>query len=377
MSGAHKRIQFPTRKAAELHLATTAVKVNRGEYVAPAKIPTFGAVAQEWMRGKEGRHPATLSSWRVHLAHLAPLDALRLDRIDVAEIEKLRDALGAKGLGHKTVGTVMTTAGAVFKMAIRRGYTTANPAQLAERPRRPVREVKDGGEAETGALRADEVLNAAEIARLLEHATPGLWKTYLATAASTGMRSEELGAIAWSDIELDAGRLFIRRSLSWAPDAGRAKLGRGKDVSQEPIKPRFYPTKTKSGERTLQLPAELVAMLRVWKMQCPPSAHDLVFCGPDGTPLRRSTILRSGIYQACRRAGLRQCGVKVLRHSFASGLLAMGAPITQVQHLLGHSNPGVTLRVYSHWISSADSGIPARFASSFLGALPVRVKPAA
>jgi len=114
-------------------------------------------------------------------------------------------------------------------------------------------------------------------------------------------------------------------------------------------------------------------MLRTWKLACPPSAHDLVFCGPGGEPLRRSTILRSGIYQACRRAGLRQCGVKTLRHSYASGLLAMGAPITQVQHLLGHSNPGVTLRVYSHWIASEDTGIPARFAASFLGALPARV----
>jgi len=92
-----------------------------------------------------------------------------------------------------------------------------------------------------------------------------------------------------------------------------------------------------------------------------------VFCRADGEPLRRSHVLAMGLFPACRRAGLRRSNIKTFRHSFASGLLAMGAPITQVQHLLGHSNPGVTLRTYSHWLPSEDTGVAARFAAAFLG----------
>jgi integrase len=59
-----------------------------------------------------------------------------------------------------------------------------------------------------------------------------------------------------------------------------------------------------------------------------------------------------------------------LRHSYASGLIAAGAPITEVQHRLGHSNPAVTLRVYSHWFKDADTGAGDRFAQGFLGSSP-------
>ena len=250
----------------------------------------------------------------------------------------------------------MTTCAAVFKLAMRRNYVTRNPAAEAQRPGKPVIEVKDAGE-ETGSLRPDEVLDASEIKKLLDHATPGLWRTMFATAAATGMRSEELGGLQWPDVELDAARLFVKRSLSWTRDHGEV----GK------VKPRFYPPKTKAGYRELPLQPELVAMLRTWKLQCPPGQHDLVFCGVGGLPLRRSHVLRAGLYPACRRAGLRRANIKTLRHSHASGLLAMGAPITMVAHRLGHSNPSITLRVYSHWIPRADDGVADRFAAAFLG----------
>jgi integrase len=371
MSGARRRVEFPTRKAAERHLAEIAVKVSRREYVAPASIPTFGAAAADWLAEKAGSHPATLSGHRGTLKHLEPINQLRLDRIDVATIERLRNALlsAERPLGPKRVRDILMIATAIFKMAMRRGYVTTNPAALAQRPRNPVAEVRDAGEVETGALRADEVLSADEIRRLLAHAEPGLWHTMFATAAATGMRSEELGALQWPDVELDNSRLFVRRSLSWTADAGQVGI----------VKPRFFQPKTKSGYRTIPLPAELITMLKTWRLACPPSPHDLVFCRADGEPLRRSYVLAAGLFPACRRAGLRRSNIKTFRHSFASGLLAMGAPITQVQHLLGHSNPGVTLRVYSHWLPSEDNGAAMRFAAGFLGGLApgARVKPAA
>jgi len=132
------------------------------------------------------------------------------------------------------------------------------------------------------------------------------------------------------------------------------------------VRPKFYEPKTRSGYRTLPLPAALVAMLKVWKLQSPQSEHDLVFCRLDGQPLHRSNVLRQGLYPALRRAELRSVNVKTLRHSYASGLIAAGAPITEVQHRLGHSNPAVTLRVYSHWFKDADTGAVDRFAQGFL-----------
>jgi integrase len=108
-------------------------------------------------------------------------------------------------------------------------------------------------------------------------------------------------------------------------------------------------------------------MLKNWKLQCPPSEHDLVFCRLDGQPLHRSRVLDQGLRPALQRAKLRGVNIKTLRHSYASGMIAAGAPITEVQHRLGHSNPAVTLKVYSHWFKDTDTGAADRFASGFLG----------
>ncbi len=104
-------------------------------------------------------------------------------------------------------------------------------------------------------LRPEEVLDPNEIRKVLEKAQPGYYRTLFLTAYLTGMRSGELFALRWSDIELkgiDAetgressrGRIFVRRSLSWA----RVEKDDG------PVRPRFFPPKTKAGVRTLPIP---------------------------------------------------------------------------------------------------------------------------
>jgi len=170
------------------------------------------------------------------------------------------------------------------------------------------------------------------------------------------MRPEEVYALKWTDISLDGARISVRRSLSWS--RGLEEQGR--------VRPKFYEPKTRSGYRTLPIPSALAAMLKVWKLRSSQSEHDLVFCRLDGQPLQRSNVLRQGLCPALRRAGLANANVKTLRHSYASGLIANGAPITEVQHRLGHSNPAVTLKVYSHWFKDADTGAVDRFAEGFL-----------
>lgn len=126
----------------------------------------------------------------------------------------------------------------------------------------------------------------------------------------------------------------------------------------------FYPPKTKSGLRTIPMPVELVHELKRWKLACPRSEHDLVFCYPDGKPLHRSTVLRQILRPACRRAGLREVDMKSLRHSFASALIAGGASVTEVQGLMGHSDPTVTLRVYSHFLKGVETDSIDRLAAA-------------
>lgn len=60
-------------------------------------------------------------------------------------------------------------------------------------------------------------------------------------------------ALRWTELELPkgvAGKMMIRRSLSWARLKG------------EEVRARYYPPKTKAGRRTISIPALLIADLK-------------------------------------------------------------------------------------------------------------------
>ena len=48
--------------------------------------------------------------------------------------------------------------------------------------------------------------------------------------------------------------------------------------------------------------------------------------------------------------GAGRTGFHVLRHTAASAWLAAGLTVVQVAALLGHADPGITLKVYAHYL---------------------------
>jgi len=75
------------------------------------------------------------------------------------------------------------------------------------------------------------------------------------------------------------------------------------------------------------------------------------FPNDDGHPMDESRV-RKVFKQALKRAQLPEFRLYDLRHTYASLLLAAGAPITYVSAQLGHANPTTTLRYYARWIPS-------------------------
>jgi integrase len=221
---------------------------------------------------------------------------------------------------------------AIFNEAVRLGKVKHNPATAAQRL--GVGSV-EATESENTEVRPEEVYNAEELNRLIQHAEAGFFKTLIFTVALTGIRHGEALALQWGDIDLTAGKITVRRT--W-PDKWR---------EDEPI---FYVPKSKNGVREIPIPGELAQALKRWKLSCAISKWDLVFPKKDGAPHDRKTILRSGLYPAIRRAEVKKLDMHALRHTFASLLLSQGTPITEVSSYLGHADPQITLRVYSQWI---------------------------
>jgi integrase len=273
--------------------------------------------------------------------------------------EKLRNVLREK-LAPQTINKVLGTLTSIYDHGARHGVIDRNPAKLAERLRVGTAEIVPGEDTKASAagrgIDPDEVPSPEEVKRLLVASTPGLFKTFLLAAALTGARSGELLALTWEDVDFDAAEIHIRRGVTWA---------RTREDKEKGIKgPRYFAPKNNTSRRSVEMPAELGAALKRWKLQCPPSRDALVFPKADGFPMHRKVLSDVGLLPALKRAELRHFGVHALRHFFASELIRRGYPPTEVAARLGHSSPMVTMTVYARWYRGATSDAVSRLAKT-------------
>jgi integrase len=337
---------FETQDEAQAWLDGLRKARREGTYIPRKSIPLFGEMTAQFVASKQiGYAVNTIAHYRSLCGHLAGLADYRLSAINVETVERFRDRLRDEGkLNLDTINRVLSTGGAVLKLAIRRGYATTNPFVLAERLRIGSSKLVDGKESKRDEVREGDYLELPEIRRLLDAARPGFDHTLIMSAAFTGARIDELLALRWGDVELDSRKVYVRRSLSWTAAAENA-----------PARPVFYGPKTRAGDRIIPIPPELASALRRWRLACPRSELDLVFPSQRGLPVRRSVVLRSALYSGLRRARLRQVGFHSLRHSYATSLITAGVPVNQVSAYLGHANSAVTLKIYVHYFRNTDA----------------------
>jgi integrase len=148
----------------------------------------------------------------------------------------------------------------------------------------------------------------------------------------TGLRTEELRALRWSGIDLDAGIVAVYRSVR---------------ITGDP--------KTRKSRRVLGLPQLTVQSLREHhKLQAADRLkagalwqdHGLVFASSTGTPLDRHNVLRE-FKRITAAAGLGSDWVpRELRHTFVSLLSSDGMPIEDIADLVGHKGTMTTETVY-------------------------------
>jgi integrase len=203
MTGARRRVRFKTRKQAERFLTETAHRAAQGEYVEPAKVPTFAEIAEDWFQSKIDRRPSHVSDLRTRLdKHILPrFGTHKLGRISVATVERFRNGLRDHGYAHRTINAILRIMSAVFRLGIKRGQCTKNPLDSVERAVQTAQELKVGesvDDAGNDAADSDSVLSPPEIQLLLASARPGFERTLFETAYLTGAREGELLALLWA-----------------------------------------------------------------------------------------------------------------------------------------------------------------------------------
>lgn len=158
---------------------------------------------------------------------------------------------------------------------------------------------------------------------------------YIYTALLSGARIGEILALMISDIDFKAHTIKIQRTKK-------------KSFAGKPRDNLFGPTKTKSSNRTIQMPDRWFVALEQYQKVNPLSSNVYIF-GP--------TLLDTNTYAWHLPRVLKAAGVKTkisphgLRHSHASHLISNGVSIEYVSERLGHKNIAITQQTYVHFLN--------------------------
>lgn len=227
----------------------------------------------------------------------------RLDEIGASDIRAYTATLAARGVQVRGPLTLVRT---VLRVAVEYGEFERFP----DLPRLP-REGRKLPDAPT----------SEEVKAMLAHAN-GWLQLAIALAAFAGLRMGEVRALEARDVDLERGRLLVRRALS----------------ADEVLSP-------KSGhERVVPLVPELRVLLAEATRERAPQAR-LVVNRKGRTPSRQHVLNRLKKLQ--ERHGLPERSFHSLRHAFCSALIRRGASVEAVRLLAGHSDLKVTQR-YVH-----------------------------
>ena len=351
---------FETEEAAKAARDEARVRSRRGEYVNRSTLTVADYLA-EWVDAHAPAvKPKTLAGYRHDIDHyIVPrIGRMRLQALRPAVISKLYRDLAEHG-GHDggplsawTVSHIHRTLRKALADAVHVEQLLAtNPAERSKRPR-------DCGQEPTRVWTAgqlDAFLTAAQSHRL--HA-------FYRLAAYTGARRGELLYLRWQAVDLDAAEVTFGGSTAVIQGQrieGTTKGGRSRVVSID------SETVAVLREHQRHQGEERLAAGSAWNVN-----GGLVFTSRWGEPLYPDTVtaLMSKLIREHNKSvsapgeALPHARLHDLRHLHATTLLLAGVPVHVVAARLGHADPAVTLRVYSHVLREHALGIGDVFAQA-------------
>jgi integrase len=288
---------------------------------APSTRYRLGDWLAAWVERRQGQlRPNTAKFEQQAIDRLAPLADIWLDALTPARIQAWVDA-EALIYAPKTMQTRLAVLRAALTLAVDLELLPRNPAARVRTPRVPHTE--------------RPILTIDQSRALLALVDGTVYAPVFGVALTLGLRLGELLGLRWSDIDIDAGRLSVRRQSLRRP--GHTDLD--------------APLKTPAARRTVPLPAPVVALLRRHRDRqrlALGRSQDLVCTSARGNPFHPSTVS-----QVWRRTYRAEVGAPEgmtfhdLRHSAASLLAAQGVPQPAVMAILGHTTPIMTAH-YQH-----------------------------
>lgn len=222
----------------------------------------------------------------------------------------------------KTIGNILSPLRIAFDDAVDQELIEVNPlAGWKLRRRDDKRRKADDVDPFTSEER-EAILSALD----------GQGRNLIQFAFWTGLRTSELCALDWSDVDFVRG--FVRISRAWTQYSDEAE-----------------DTKTEAGEREVKLLGPAMEALKAQKAHTYLAGAEVFQYPRTGERWPGDKPIRERLWRpALKKAGVRYRRPYQTRHTYASMLLMAGEHIMWVSRQLGHKDWGFTARVYSRFM---------------------------
>jgi len=311
---------------------------------------TFGALLDEWLRdGKQGRAATTIDGYRTNIeSTIRPaLGTMMLDKLKAKDLDAFYADLIRSGTSAAMVMHHHRVISAALRQAEKWEMVPVSVARNASPPRVPVKALTI-----PPPERVRQLIDAAEVSRTPEMAT------IIMVAALTGMRRGELAGLRWTDIDWEGSSLTVHRSV-WQTSKGWGHKD-PKTHQERRLVLGELAMGVLAGRRKRVDDAIALAEIRL-------SEDAYVFSDAlDGARPVMPNTLTNRFKNLCRK--MEGPALKVasdegrdlrpeerwsyrfhdLRHYTATELMRSGHNARTVADRLGHSDPALTLRVYTH-----------------------------
>jgi integrase len=312
---ARKYLYGRTRELVARKLARALAQQQQGYEFANEQLTVEQFLAR-WLEAKRGTvRPGT---WRRYeelvRLHVNPkLGKRRLARLKPEQLQQLYTELQARR-SPATVLKVHRMLHNAFKLAVRWGAMPHNTTELVIAP--------------TSQRHEFDTFTAEQARSFLKAAQGDRLEALYVLAITTGLRQGELLGLRWQDVDLERRRLQLVRQL------------KNRQSRRAVLLPALAATALV--DHRARQAAEREQQEARWE------EHDLVFPNLVGRPLEPTNLRQRSLFPLLARAGLPRIRFHDLRHSCATLLLSEGIHPKIVSDLLGHSQIGITLDLYSH-----------------------------
>ncbi|MEN6370384.1 MAG: tyrosine-type recombinase/integrase [Armatimonadota bacterium] len=353
-----------TSKQADAERARLIHEAESGQYVDPSKM-TVDELLQKYLDANEGRWAR-----KTHLGYsekiknyISPqLGNTQIEKLTASRIDKFLSEIQKTGrkkpliLPDPTTGEDQEWTGVSSQ--------TANHCRAILRSainwgiRKEVIKLNTNPVSRTDSIKVKheemKTLTAEESVRLVDACNGSIWEMPIVLSLYTGMRQGECLALRWSDVDFKAGTIKVRHSLQYI---------QGKLSLKVP--------KNDYSERTFEATPELLELLKkhkevqkLRKLEYGDVYQNLnLVCAMEDGYYMRTSMLCKGLREIIDQAKVTRIRFHDLRHTHISLSLANGESLVRVSRRVGHADPTITLKRYSHCIPG-DMGAPVQLADA-------------